>query len=482
LRPPVHGARRTRLDTAAAARLPGVTLVEQADLVAVLHEDPQRAEQALQALDADWELPAAGVDAEGIFDALLQRADGEHELAHRGDLAAAGAGLRHFEQRYEKGYVAHAAMEPHAALARVAEGRAEIWASTQTPFPTRDHVAAALGLEPSRVRVRVPYVGGGFGGKSADRQAVEAARLAQRTGRPVLVAWSRAEEFFLDTFDPAGVVTIASDLGADGRIARWDSRVVASGERGAIPPYAIPALRVRSAGGIVYGGSAAAPAVHPFGVGPWRAPGANMNVFAIESQIDLMAAAAGVDPLEFRLRHLEEPRLRRVLQAAAQAFGWTPGTGRGQGIACSVDAGTCVAACAQIEVDAASGALRVLRVVCAQDMGQIINPEGARMQIEGGITMGLGYALSEELHFQGGDIADRNFDTYAIPRFAGVPRIETLLLPNDAIGPQGGGEPPITVVGAVLANALADATGRRLTRLPMTPQRVRAALAHKSPE
>jgi len=206
-----------------------------------------------------------------------------------------------------------------------------------------------------------------------------------------------------------------------------------------------------------------------------------MNVFAIESQMDVMAAAARQDPLAFRMRHLTDPRMRRVLQAAADTFRWTPAVApsrRGFGIACNIDAGTYVATMAEIKVDPASGRVQVIRVVCAQDMGVVVNPEGAKMQIEGGITMGLGYTLSEELRFRGGDILDRNFDTYDIPRFSWVPRIECVFIKNDDLAPQGGGEPPITTTGAVIANALFDATGARMSHLPMSAVRIKTAIGH----
>jgi nicotinate dehydrogenase subunit B len=330
------------------------------------------------------------------------------------------------------------------------------------------------------VRVITPYLGGGFGGKSADAQAVEAARLAQMTGKPVQVAWSRSEEFFNDTFDPAAVVTIDSGIDRDGRITFWDYGVHAAGERGAATFYNIPNLTIRSAGRSSLESSGMEARLHPFSVGPWRAPGANMNVFAVESQIDLMANAAAMDPLAFRLKNLSDARMRTVLQAAADAFGYRPTVGpssRGIGLACSVDAGTYVATVAEVQVDPVSGRVNVIRMVCAQDMGIVVNPVGAKMQMEGGLTMGLGYALSEELRFRGGNILDRNFDSYQIPRFSWVPRIETVLVKNDELAPQGGGEPSITTVGAVLANAVFDATGARLFRLPMTAKRILAAIA-----
>jgi CO/xanthine dehydrogenase Mo-binding subunit len=205
-----------------------------------------------------------------------------------------------------------------------------------------------------------------------------------------------------------------------------------------------------------------------------------MNVFATESQIDIMAAAAGADPLAFRLRHIREPRMRRVLQAAATAFGWSSAvgpSGKGHGIACSSDAGSMVATMAEVRVDKTSGKVTVVRIVCAQDMGVIINPTGAKMQIEGGLSMGLGYALTEELRFRGGEILDQNFDNYRLPHFSDVPPIEVVLVENDDLAPQGCGEPAITTTGAVIANAVFDATGARMLRLPMTPARVTAAMA-----
>ena len=166
--------------------------------------------------------------------------------------------------------------------------------------------------------------------------------------------------------------------------------------------------------------------LHPFGTGAWRAPGNNTNTYARESQIDLMAAAAGADPVAFRLEHLSDPRMIRVLKAAAERFGWTPAKApsrRGYGVACGIDAGAYVAAIAEVAVDAAKGTVQVKRVVCAQEMGVVINPQGATIQMEGCIVMGLGYTLTEEIRFKGGKVLDTNFDTYTIPHFSRSPRI-----------------------------------------------------------
>lgn len=484
LRPTAHGAALLSVDSSGAEHLPGITLIKQNGLIAVLHADPEAAERALGRINASWQASAGTLDQDSIHAYLVSQAAPLKTLAERGDMAAAkSSAVRAVEATYEKGYVAHAPLEPHAAVAHIEQGRVTVWASTQTPFPTRDRIAKALGMSPAQVRVITPFLGGGFGGKSADAQALEAARLAQITGKPVQVAWTRAEEFFNDTFDPACVVKVASGTDSNGKISFWDYRVYCAGERGAVACYDVPNALFRSTGGISYGSGDSHGTLHPFSVGPWRAPGANMNVFAIESQIDTMASAIGDDPLAFRLRNLTDPRMRRVLQAAADAFGWLPAAApskRGFGLACNIDAGTYVAAMAEVKVDPANGSIQVIRMTCAQDMGIVVNPEGARMQVEGGITMGLGYTLSEELRFLGGEILDENFGTYQIPRFSQVPRIDVVLVKNDDLAPQGGGEPPITTTGAAIANAVFDATGARLYRLPITADRVRLAIARST--
>jgi nicotinate dehydrogenase subunit B len=477
LRPPAHGTTLVSVDTSAAAKMDGVTVVNQEGLVAVLHADPVAAEAALGRLKPEWTPAPPGAGTEGIFDDLLGRAPAPEVRGVKGDVEAArAAASKRFEETYRKGYVAHAPMEPHAATASFEDGKLTVWSSTQTPFPTHDHLAQVLSLDPKKVRVMTPYVGGGFGGKSSGRQAEEAARLAKITGKPVQVAFTRQEEFFFDTFDPACVVKIASAVDAAGKITLWDYDVYYAGDRGAELFYDVPNVRMRVFGSWRGGGAD----VHRFAVGPWRAPGANMNVFARESQIDEMAAAAGVDPVEFRLRNMTDERMRRVLQAAADAFGWTPAKApsrRGWGVACGIDAGTYAALFAEAKVDKASGAVRVERVVCAQDMGLVVSPDGAAMQMEGCITMGLGYVLREEVRIDGGRILDENFDTYELPRFSWLPKIETVLVKNDALSPQGGGEPAIVPMGAAVANAVFDATGVRFTRLPLAPSRVKAALA-----
>jgi len=475
LRPPAHGATLARVDTSEAAKAAGVTVVNQDGLVAVLHEDPEAAEAALGKLRPEWNPAPPGADTEGIFAELLGKAPAPEVKDTKGDVETARAAARVIESTFHKGYVAHSPMEPHVSTARFEGGKLTVWAATQTPFPTKDRLAQQLALDPKNVQVLTPYVGGGFGGKSAGLQSDMAARLAKITGKPVQVAFTRADELFYDTFDPAAIVKIASAMDANGKITLWDYDVYFAGDRAADLFYDVPNTRRRVYGGWGGGGAGA----HRYGVGPWRAPGANMNVWARESHIDIMAAQAKLDPVEFRLRNMGDERMRRVLQEAAKAFGWKPAAApsrRGWGIACGIDSGGYVTLAAEVKVDPATGAVKVERIVCAQDMGIVVNPEGATMQMEGCITMGLGYVLREEVRIKDGKVLDENFDSYEIPRFSWLPRIETVLVKNDALTPQGGGEPAIVPMGAVLANAVFDATGARLFRLPLTPARVKAAI------
>ncbi|TET71247.1 MAG: isoquinoline 1-oxidoreductase, partial [Candidatus Aminicenantes bacterium] len=454
LRPPAHGAKIKSVDTSAVEKIKEVRVVKDGDLIAVLHKHPDEAEKALAKVKVQYDLPEAKVDDKTIFDHLLNVAPEGEVVAQGGNLQTGEKLSAHIvEETYLNSYVAHAPIEPHTAVAKIEGNKATVWASTQTPFPAKEEIAQALGFPSKNVRIITPFVGGGFGGKTRNMQAVEAARLAKLTGKPVQVAWSRAEEFFNDTFRPAAVVKIKSGIKDSGKIFLWDYIVYFAGERGSQQFYDIPHHRTASTGG----GWRGTPGSHPFGTGAWRAPGNNTNTFARESHIDIMASKAGIDPLEFRLKNLKDKRMLRVLTAAAQKFGWTKSkasNGRGYGIACGTDSGTYVAHMAEVEVDKKKGTVQVKRIVCAQDMGLVINPEGAKMQMEGCITMGLGYALTEEIHFKGGEIFDLNFDTYEIPRFSWLPKIETVLIDAKDSPHQGGGEPAIICMGAVVANAI----------------------------
>jgi isoquinoline 1-oxidoreductase len=480
LRPPAHDAILRSINLEPAKNIKDVNVIRDGDLIATLHKYPDEAQKALDKIKVEWEQPEPKVDHHTIFDHLLHSAPSAGIITQSGNIET-GRNLAAdtFESVYLNHYVAHAPMEPHTAVVQVEGQKAAVWASTQTPFRAQQEVASTLGRAPPDVRVITPFVGGGFGGKTRNQQVIEAARLAKLAGKPVQVAWTRKEEFFYDTFRPAAVIKVRSGLDRNHRIVYWDYDNYFAGSRSSKPFYDIAHQRVAARGGWMGGGSQA----HPFPVGAWRGPGSNTNVFAMESQIDIMATAAGIDPLTFRLTHLTDERMRKVLIAAAEKFGHrfvkAPAK-RGFGIACTDYKGTYVATMAKVKVDEKSGDVRVQRVVCAQDTGEVINPEGVKLQIEGCITMGLGYVLREEIRFRGGNILDENFDTYELPRFSWLPKIETVLVDNPVMPPQGCGEPAITPMGAVIANAVYDAVGVRLYELPMTPARIKNAIKTNS--
>jgi nicotinate dehydrogenase subunit B len=477
LRPPTLRARLKSVDTSEAEKIDGVIVVNKDDIIALLHTDPEAAESALELVKAEFDIPDDPVDEESIFDHLLKFDLEAEAVDKRGSLKTGEKkSAETFESTFTGGYVAHACMETHTATANFENGKLEIWISSQTPFGDREQIARDMNMKPENVRVRVPYVGGGFGGKSRGLQGGEAAKLARITGKPVQVFWSREEEFFYDNFRPASIVKIKSGIDKKGKISLWDYNVYYAGGRGSDQFYDVPHNLIS-----IYARWGDGPeGAHIFRTGAWRAPGGNTNTFARESQIDIMAAKAGKDPLDFRLMNTTDKKAIGVLKAVADRFGWRPSpgpSGRGYGMACGIDAGTYVAAIAGISIDERRGTIKVDRVVCAQDMGLVINPSGAILQMEGCITMGLGYSLSEEMHFSGGEQYDTNFDTYELPRFSWVPEIETILIDSEDDIPHGGGEPAIVLMSAIIGNALFDATGVRLFRHPFTPDRVKQAIA-----
>jgi len=479
LRPPAHGATIKGVDVSAAKEIEGVKIIQDEDLIAVLHKHPDMAEKALELIKAQFEPSGSKLDNQNIFRHLKDSAPEGDVVTEKGNLEdGKRLSAKTFEKTYYNHYVAHAPSEPHTALANIEENKATVWASTQSPFRAQAEVAQVLGFPQEKVRVITLFVGCGFGGKNQGYQIVEAARLAKLTGKPVQVAWSRKEEFFYDSFRPAAVIDIKSGLDGSNKIVFWEYHNYFAGDRSSQPFYDIPHLKVLSMGG--WGGRSGGRSVHPFGTGAWRGPGSNTNVFAMESQVDVMAEAAAMDPLEFRLHNLKDERMKRVLIAAAKKFGKsfsrTP-SGKGYGLTCTDYLGTYLATIAEVDVNKNNGKVQVKRVVCAQDTGEVINPEGVRMQIEGCITMGLGYSFTEEIRFSNGRILDENFDTYEIPRFSWTPQIETVLVDNPEMPPQGCGEPAITSMGAVIANAVYDAVGKRMFTLPITPDQILKALS-----
>lgn len=471
LRPPSHDATLLSVDVSKAQNIKGAIVVQEEDLVAVLHEKQDLAEYALALVSSKWDVPEPQVNNQSIFDYLKEAAPDGRIHVEKGSLAEGHAAAEQkVESEFYNHYVAHAPAEPYAVLANVADEQVSIWASTQAPFRVQQTAAETLGIPEESVRVITPFVGGGFGGKKSGQQISEAVRLSRITGHPVQLAWTRREEFFYDAFRPAAIVQLESGIDTEGHITFWDCDILFTGSRSSEPIYDIPHFHVKTR---------SARGVHPLPTGAWRGPGSNTNVFAMESHTDILAQAANMDPLSFRMKNLTDERMIRVLSTAADKFGhrFHKGpSGKGYGISCTNYLNTYVATIARVSVNKSTGKVKVENVVCAQDMGEIINPQGAKLQIEGGITMGFSTALSEEVIFSGGKVLTQNFDSYKITRFSDAAPIDVVLIDNPDIPPQGCGEPAITTVGAALANAIFDAVGARVYTLPMTPERVLAAI------
>ncbi len=474
LRPPSHDAILESVDVSNASKVKGAVVIEEKDLIAVLHENPDLAAAALNQVSVKWKETGSDLDNKSIFDHLKKSAPDGRIHVEKGNLSEGySAANQIIESEFYNHYIAHAPSEPYAVLAHVEDEKVTIWASTQAPFRVRSTAAEALNIEEDQVHVKTPFLGCGFGGKKSGRQITEAVRLSKISGHPVQLAWTRQEEFFYDTFRPAAVVQLKSSLDSKGLITSWACDILFTGSRSSEPIYNIPHYRVKTR---------SSSDAHPFGTGAWRGPGSNTNVFAMESHTDILAKTAGMDPLSFRLINLTDERMIRVLKAAVDKFGENfkiGPSGLGYGISCTNYLNSYVATIAKVSVNKSSGQVKVDRVVCAQDMGEIINPQGAKLQIEGGITMGLSAALSEEIKFTGGKIHSRNYNSYEITRFSKAPEVDIVLIDNPDLAPQGCGEPAITTVGAVLANAIYDAVGARLYTLPMTPERILTAMKNK---
>ena len=321
-----------------------------------------------------------------------------------------------------------------------------------------------------RVRVIVPDTGGGFGGKHSGEVAVEAARLALAARKPVSVRWSREEEFTWAYFRPAGVIDVAGALDARSALVAWEHVNFNSGASAIATPYDIPNTATEFK-----------PCDAPLRSGSYRALAATANTFARESFMDELAATLGADPLDFRLDRLRDARLRAVLVAAAQRFGWkrawkksSTGQRTGVGLACGTEKGSYVACCARIEVDD-SGTFKVLQVCQAFECGAIQNPANLKGQVEGSIIMGLGGALREEMRFQNGQMLNPKFSQYHVPRFRDVPEIETVLLNRTDLPSVGAGETPLIGIAPAVANALFNATQARIRSLPIRNGAYRAA-------
>lgn len=465
LRRPWRGAKLATVDTSIAGQMPGVAqVVRDDDLVAVLADTDEHAAAAVNLLRAEWTEPATPASTINLPEILVSTGADPFVTQEAGSLeegfkVASGV----LEATYFVPYVSNAPMEPRAAVATWEGDRLTVWAGTQRPFGIRTELAQRFGIDEAEVRVIAPEIGGGFGSKSPYPVAHEAARLARVAGRPVRVAYTRSEDMIYATMRPAAVIRIKSGFTADGRIVAWECHAYHAGDRpflgrrGSDSPYDTPHIKVTT-----YTSES------PLATGSYRSLGAAANHFAREVHVDEIAEAVGLDPVEIRLRNLSHPRFRRVLERAAEAHGWVSGAGasrRGQGIAVGIDVGSYIATAVQLDVGGRE--VRVDRVTAALDCGLVVNPEGAKNQVEGSIVMGMGTALYEAIDFQDGRVLNAGFTRYRVPRSNDAPSIETVLVGDSDTPSTGAGEPGIVPIAAAISNAVFDRTGVRHRELPV---------------
>jgi len=475
LRPPSYGAKLKAIDLAPAKAIDGVVVVRDGDFIGCAAATSWLAGRALEALakTAKW-TPAPHTPSSKLFAHLKARAQsggGRRRGRGGGSRGSVRDGLagakKVLEATYEVYYVQHAPMEPRAAVAEWTDGKLTAWTGTQAPNRVHSELARAFGLSSGRVRVVVPDMGGGFGGKHSGESAVEAARLAKAAGRPVCLRWTRREEFTWAYFRPAALIEAKGGLDDKGRLVAWDFASINPGGSGVATPYDIPNMSARAVG-----------SDGPLREGSYRCLAATANNFARESFMDELAAAAGADPLAFRLAHLKHDRLRGVLEAVAKRFDWAGRKKRrrpnvGIGIACGTEKASFVAACVEVAVDRAAGEIHVREVCEVFECGAVQNPDNLRAQVAGGIIMGLGPALTEEARFEGGKILTADFGSYRVPRFADVPKLDIHLLDRRDLPSVGGGETPIIAVAPAIAGAVHDAVGVRIRSMPIRGDAVR---------
>ncbi|PYV91151.1 MAG: isoquinoline 1-oxidoreductase [Acidobacteria bacterium] len=466
LRPSAFGATLDSLDTRAAESMAGVAVVRDGDFVGITAPSEPVASQALAALRAEWKTSPQPSGQE-LFKLLKEQRVEQQGFDGRSSYTlgsmAEGMAAAHLklERSYTVAYIAHAPLEPRAAVAEWKDGKLTVWTGTQRPFGVRAELGEAFRIPETQVRVIVPDTGAAYGGKHTGEAAIEAARLAKAAGKPVKLVWTREEEFTWAYFRPAGVIEIRSGVGQDGTLTAWEFHNYNSGASALRPLYDIPHQKIEFHA-----------ARSPLRQGSYRALAATANHFARETHMDELAQGLKMDPLEFRRKNLKEVRLRAVLDTAAQSFGWGKGRslrGQGVGMACGFEKGSYVATCAEVSADPPSGQIKITRVVTAFECGAVINPDNLKNQIEGAIIQGIGGALFEAIEFESGKILNPRFSRYRVPRFSDVPQLETILVDRRDLPSAGAGETPIVALAPAVGNAIFNATGIRLRSLPMAP-------------
>jgi nicotinate dehydrogenase subunit B len=471
LRPPSFGATLVSVNPPDATVMREVTFAHDGDFVGVAAPTQEAAKRALDAIHAEWKAGPEQPSSRNVYDYLKKNLAQDRD--NRSPAYEAGSvekGLssadHHLQQTYTVAYIAHAPLEPRAALAQWAGDNLTVWTGTQRPFGVRSELAQAFHLPEGNIRVLMPDTGAAYGGKHTGEIAVEAARLARAANRPVKIVWTREEEFTWAYFRPVGVIDAAAGVQNDGTLVAWEFHNYNSGGSGIRTFYEVPNQRI-----------AFHPTRYPLRQGSYRALAATANHFARESFMDELAHEVRMDPLEFRLQNLKNERLRAVFEASAKKFGWgaRKEPGHGFGIGGGFEKGGNVATCVEVAVDRVSGEVRVVRVVTAFECGAIVNPDNLRNQIEGGNIMGLGGALFEAIEFENGKILNPHFAKYRVPRFSDVPSFETVLIDRKDIPSAGAGESPLMGMAPAIGNAIFDATGIRLRSMPMAPNGLKAA-------
>jgi isoquinoline 1-oxidoreductase beta subunit len=474
-----HGPVGGRLVSATAPK--DVALVKGPNWVAATGITSWEARRALDSVKAGFSVEGqkAGPWIQTELAKAANGTDGE-AVAEAGDLNAADGTV--IVSEYSLPYLAHACLEPMTATARIVGGRAEVWGPTQSLSLAHGQVAEALGLDTDAVIIHPTILGGGFGRKAEPDAMVEAALIAKAVGKPVQLIWSREEDFGSDRYRPPVHARMRGVLGGAKEIAAWDSRIAVPAVNNNFSKRNMPAMasdadkpsaaEIEGLAEIPYATSAFravhVPVGQPAPLGYWRAVGHSFSGFIVESFMDELAAAAGVDPLAFRLGLLKDkPRHAAVLKAAAEHGNWTEAAPKGfaRGIALHESFGSIAAMV--VTAGVVSGQVRVLEVVSAIDCGRAIAPDSVRAQLEGGAIMGLSAALGEEITFADGQAEQRNFDSYSVLKLQDAPvRVATVIVNSG--GPLGGvGEPGLPPAAPALANALAAATGKRARNLPL---------------
>jgi nicotinate dehydrogenase subunit B len=460
VRPSAAGAALVSADTTAAEAIPGVKVIRDGNFIGVAAPDEHTAQRAAGAIKAEWKSEPQP-STKDLFDYLRKEAGQPRQAGEQGSIPEGLARAdKKLQQTYTIAYIAHAPLEPRAAVAEWKSGKLTVWTGTQRPFGVRSELADAFRIPEQRVRVIVPDTGAGYGGKHTGDAAIEAARLAQAAGKPVKVVWTREEEFAWAYFRPAGVIDISSGARDDGTITAWEFHNYNSGTAGIQHRYDIPNYKI-----VFYQTKS------PLRQGSYRGLAATANHFAREVHMDELAHAVKMDPFEFRLKNTKDERLKAVLIAAAKGFGWgkAKAADRGFGIAGGFEKGSYVATCAEVAVERSSGNVKIVRAVTAFECGAIVNPDQLKNQVEGSVVMAIGGAMFEAIDFADGKIINGRFSRYRVPRFSDVPIIETVLVDRKDLPSAGAGETPIVGLAPAVGNAIFDATGIRLRSLPMAP-------------